>query len=101
MSSSDLGGLGFGEPGVDAGLEGGVAGEATFDAGEPLGGDAELIGDDTQREAGLRSQLAEDGAAGRQWERTGDGPVDLAGDVTLETTHDLSVESPSAVRRAT
>ena len=47
MSSGDLDDVRRGEPGVDLGLGGRVAGEAAFDAGEPLDGDAVLLGDDT------------------------------------------------------
>ena len=51
MSSSELGGVVFGQPGVDAGLEFGVAAFATLDACEPLEGDVEVLGHDAHRQA--------------------------------------------------
>jgi len=57
MPSGDLGDGGFGEPGVDAGLELGVAGDAALDAGEPLDGDPERAGNGVEWQANGVAQL--------------------------------------------
>ena len=55
MSSGDVGHVRLGQPGVDAGLEFGVAALATLDACEPLEGDAEALGHDAHRQADCRA----------------------------------------------
>lgn len=67
MSSRDLGGVVFGQPGMDLGLGIRVSGEARLDAGQPLDGDVELLGDGAQGQASVGAQSPEFDAAGREW----------------------------------
>ena len=90
--SSGCGLVGGGrEPGVDRGLEVGVADFAAFEAGEVAEADVVGLGDDAEWEPGLFSLLAELGASWCERGGVGDRGVDLAGDVALQAAHDVAV----------